>query len=100
MEFKKKEGIWILDTRFLKITKCDVYPEKFYILDSEPLSYTELHRFLKIIEEGRFHEWINCTVAEGFWALKYIYIISKGEDQYYILSRFYKKILWKNFLTA
>jgi hypothetical protein len=95
-------GIYQIDTRSFRIDKCEVLPERLYILDSDPISRNELLEFLSIVLEKRENfstDWTN-EISEGFWPLKYIYVIPKGDGQYYILNRYQKKINWKKILTV
>lgn len=106
-EFDFKNGIYVIDTRSFRITKTKMAwlpTERFYILDSDPLTYEELLKFLTIIKEKsedftRANDW-SSDVVEGFWPLKYLYVIYGSEDRYYILSRYYKRINWKKILTV
>jgi hypothetical protein len=94
-----KDGVYQIDTRSFSIYKCEHLPEKLYILDSEPISQNELLEFLSILLEKRDYLVTN-EISEGFWPLKYIHIIPKGNGQYYILNRYLKKINWKKILTV
>ena len=98
-----KDGIYVIDTRSFRITKMTGLPtERFYILDSDPLTYEELLKVLTIIKEKSEDLTMNWSsdVVEGFWPLKYLYVIYGSEDRYYILSRYYKRINWKKILTV
>jgi hypothetical protein len=98
-----KDGIYVIDTRSFRITKMAGLPnERFYILDSDPLTYEELLKFLTIIKEKSEDFTMNWSsnVVEGFWPLKYLYVIYGSEDRYYILSRYYKRINRKIILTV
>jgi hypothetical protein len=100
--FDFKDGIYVIDTRSFRVTKWTEFPERLYILDSDPLTKAELYQFLSIIQEkvADFTTDWTSEVADGFWPLKYLYVIWNGEDKYYILSRYLKKIKWKKFLTV
>ena len=97
-----KDGIYRIDTRSFRITKIIGLPERFYILDSDPLTYEELLKVLTIIKEKSEDSTMNWSsdVVEGFWPLKYLYVIYGSEDRYYILSRYFKRINWKKILTV
>ena len=100
--YEFKDGIYEIDTRSFKVIKCEFFQERLYILDSDPLTRAELYQFLSIIEEkilGFTKDWTS-DIAEGFWPLKYLYVIWAGENKYYVLSRYLKKIYWKKFLTV
>ena len=100
LEFK--EGIYVIDTRSFRVTKWTDFPERLYILDSDPLTRAELLTFLLIVQDKSQDFTMDWTsdITEGFWPLKYMYVIWAGEDRYYILNRFYKKICWKKILTV
>ena len=101
LEFK--EGIYAIDTRrSFRVTKLTDFPERLYILDADPLTRAELLMFLLIVQEmsqGFTTDWTS-DITEGFWPLKYMYVIWAGDDKYYILNRYYKKICWKKILTG
>ena len=97
-----REGVYQIDTRSFKIVKCDHLPERLYILDSEPLTRTELLTFLSIVKEKSKDFTLDWTseVSEGYWPLKYMYVIWAEENKYYLLNRYLKRIKWKEFLTV
>ena len=100
LEFK--EGIYVIDTISFRVTKWTNFPERLYILDSDPLTRAELLTFLSIVQE-KSQNFLTVSVSDitkGFWPLKYIYVIWAGEDKYYILNRYYRKIYWKKILTV
>ena len=97
------EGIYEIDTRSFRINRCEVIPERLFILDSDPLTRVELLEFLSIMKDksqGFTSDWGSTDIARGFWPLKYIYVVLAGENKYYILSRYFKKIDWKKILTG
>ena len=98
------EGIYEIDTRSFRIKRCEKIPERLFILDSDPLTRVELLEFLSIVEdktEKFIVNWSCCPdITEGFWPLKYIYVVWAGENKYYILSRYFKRIDWKKILTV
>ena len=76
--FDFKDGIYVIDIRSFRITKMAWLPtERFYILDSDPLTYEELLKVLTIIKEKSEDPTMNWSsdVVEGFWPLKYLYVI-------------------------
>lgn len=90
------DGIYLIDTRTLKsILSYNDLPDKLYILDSDPLTYNELFEFLHMNKRT-----INQLdkISVGFWPLKYIVVIPKNKDSFYILNRYFKKIDWKKLL--
>ena len=96
------EGIYEIDTRSFRIDRCEEIPERLFILDSDPLTRVELLEFLSIVKDksrGFTSDWGSTDIARGFWPLKYIYVVA-GENKYYILSRYFKKIDWKKILTG
>jgi len=96
-----EDGIYKIDTRFFTIIKCSVFPKRLFILDSDPLTYIELLEFLSIVKDREKLATSWCSeISNGFWPLKYIYVIQSEKDKYYILNRYYHKIDWKNFLTV
>ena len=95
-------GLYEIDTRSFRIRGLDNLPCRLYILDSDPLNRVELLTFLSIVQEKSRDfttEWTS-DITEGFWPLKYLYVIWAGEDRYYILNRYLKKICWKKILTV
>ncbi len=102
-ELKFKEGIYVINTRSFRIVEISNLPERLYILDSDPLTRAELLTFLSIVQDKSQDftmDWTSDISPGGFWPLKYMYVIWAGEDRYYILNRFYKKICWKKILTV
>ena len=100
LEFK--EGIYVIDTRSFRVTKWTDFPERLYILDSDPLTRAELFTFLSIVQDKSQDfttDWAS-DITDGFWALKYLYVICAEDDKYYILSRYSMKIDWKKILTV
>lgn len=95
-------GLYEIDTRFFRIRGLDNLPRRLYILDSDPLNRIELLTFLSIVQEKSQDftmDW-NPDIADGFWPLKYLYVVWDRKDGYYILSRYFKKIKWKKILTV
>lgn len=95
-------GLYAIDTRSFEIRGLDNLPGRLYILDSDPLNRVELLTFLSIVQEKSrafTTEW-NSDIADGFWPLKYLYVIWDRKDGYYILSRYFKNIRWKKVLTV
>ena len=102
-ELQFDEGIYEIDTRSFRIKRCETIPERFFILDSDPLTRVELLEFLSVVKDKARDfttNWWNSDIAIGFWPLKYIYVVWAGENKYYILSRFFRKIDWKKILAA
>lgn len=101
-EIEFKEGFYVIDTRSFCVTDVIGIAGKLFILDSDPLTESELFTFLKIIQEKSKNfttEWTS-EISEGFWSLKYIYVFVGGNNRYYILNRYLKKINWKKILTV
>lgn len=97
------EGIYEIDTRSFRINRYEAIPKRLFILDSDPLTKVELLEFLSIVKDKAkdFNIIINSDIiTEGFWPLKYIYVIQKEADKYYILNRYFQKIDWKKILTV
>ena len=97
------EGIYEIDTRSFRIKRCEKIPERLFILDSDPLTRVELLEFLSVVKDKAKDftttDWIP-DIAKGFWPLKYIYVVWAGENKYYILNRYFRKIDWKKILTV
>ena len=96
------EGIYEIDTRSFRINRCETIPDRLFILDSDPLTRTELLELLSIVKDKARDfttDW-SPDIARGSWPLKYIYVVWAGENKYYILSRYFQKIDWKKILTV
>ena len=98
LEFKK--GIYEIETRPFSVTKRTDLPKRLYILDSDPLTRAELLTFLSIVQDKSQDFTWTSNITEGLWPLEYISVICAGEDRYYILNRFFKRICWKKILTV
>ena len=98
LEFKK--GIYEIETRPFSVTKRTDLPKRLYILDSDSLTRAELLTFLSIVQDKSQDFTWTSNITEGLWPLEYICVICAGEDRYYVLNRFYKKICWKKILTV
>ena len=94
------KGIYEIDTRFFGIKKRVEIPERLFILDSDPLTRDELLEFLSVVKDQYLSTEYSSDIAMGFWPLKYIYVVWAGENKYYILSRYFRKIDWKKILTV
>ena len=95
------EGIYEIDTRSLRIKRCEKIPERLFILDSDPLTRVELLEFLSVVEDKtRNLTFLDSHIARRFWPLKYIYVVWAGENKYYILDRYFQKIDWKKIFTV